>query len=71
MREGKSKDFTQRAQRKSGGKSEKQEGVNRSGAECAEKGNGESAMRGLARWVMLRLNPHPSHKTKAGRIGHP
>jgi len=69
--EGKSKDFTQRAQRKSGEKSEKDDDVYRRDAEGAEKGNGESAMRAVAGSVALRLNPHPSHETMAGRMGHP
>jgi hypothetical protein len=34
----------------------------------AEKGSGESAAHGVARPVVLHLNPHPSHETKAGRI---
>jgi hypothetical protein len=45
--------------------------IYRSDAEDAEKDNGESARRGVVRSVVLRLNPHPSHKTKSGRMGHP
>jgi hypothetical protein len=40
-------------------------------AENAEKGNGKSAARDVAWSVVLRLNPHPSHETKAGWMGHP
>jgi hypothetical protein len=37
----------------------------------AENGSGVSARCGVAGSVPLGLNPHPSHETKAGRMGHP
>jgi hypothetical protein len=55
-----SRTFAQRLQRKGGGKSEKDRGVNWRDAEDAEKGQGEPAALGVTRAVVPRLTPHPS-----------
>jgi hypothetical protein len=45
--------------------------VYRRDAEDAEEGSGKPAARGVAWSAVMNLNPHPSHETKAGRMGHP